>query len=39
MGRRDRPVLGYIAWLLWGGKSGRHWADSLAARLNKTAAE
>jgi hypothetical protein len=28
-----------VAWLLWGGEPGRRWADSLKARLNKTAAE
>jgi hypothetical protein len=33
------PSAGYIAWLLWGGEPGRQWADSLTARLNKTAAE
>jgi len=33
------PSAGYIAWLLWGGEPGRRWADSLKARLNKTAAE
>jgi hypothetical protein len=33
------PSAGYIAWLLWGGEPGRRWADSLTARLNKTAAE
>ena len=38
-GDETDPSAGYIAWLLWGGESGRHWADSLAARLNKTAAE
>jgi hypothetical protein len=33
------PSAGYSAWLLWGGEPGRRWADSLTARLNKTAAE
>jgi hypothetical protein len=38
-GDESDPSAGYIAWLLWGGEPGRRWADSLAARLNKTAAE
>jgi hypothetical protein len=38
-GDETDPSAGYIAWLLWGGEPGRHWADSLTARLNKTAAE
>ena len=33
------PSAGYIAWLLWGDEPGRRWANSLTARLNKTAAE
>jgi hypothetical protein len=39
MGGRNRPSAGYIAWLLWGGELGPRWADSLKARLNKTAAK
>jgi hypothetical protein len=38
-GDESDPSAGYIAWLLWGGEPGRRWADSLTARLNKTAAE
>jgi hypothetical protein len=38
-GDETDPSAGYIASLLWGGEAGRHWADSLKARLNKTAAE
>jgi hypothetical protein len=38
-GDETDPSAGYIAWLLWGGEPGRPWADSLTARLNKTAAE
>ena len=38
-GDESDPSAGYIAWLLWGGEPGRRWADSLKARLNKTAAE
>ncbi len=38
-GDESDPSAGYIAWLLWGGEAGRRWADSLKARLNKTAAE
>jgi hypothetical protein len=38
-GDETDPSAGYIAWLLWGGEPGRRWADSLTARLNKTAAE
>jgi hypothetical protein len=38
-GDETDPSAGYIAWLLWGGEAGRRWADSLKARLNKTAAE
>ena len=38
-GDETDPSAGYIAWLLWGGEPGRRWADSLKARLNKTAAE
>jgi hypothetical protein len=38
-GDETDPSTGYIAWLLWGGEPGRRWADSLTARLNKTAAE
>jgi hypothetical protein len=38
-GDETDPSAGYIAWLLWGGEAGRRWADSLTARLNKTAAE
>jgi hypothetical protein len=38
-GNEIDPSAGYIAWLLWGGEPGRRWADSLTARLNKTAAE
>jgi hypothetical protein len=38
-GDETDPSVGYIAWLLWGGEPGRRWADSLTARLNKTAAE
>ncbi|MGC2786056.1 MAG: hypothetical protein WA397_19945 [Roseiarcus sp.] len=38
-GDETDPSAGYIAWLLWGGERGRRWADSLTARLNKTAAE
>jgi hypothetical protein len=38
-GDETDPSAGYIAWLLWGGEPGRRWADSLMARLNKTAAE
>jgi hypothetical protein len=37
--RRDTIAAGYVAWLLWGGEPGRRWADSLKARLKKTAAE
>jgi hypothetical protein len=36
-GDESDPSAGYIAWLLWGGEPGRRWADSLTARLNKTA--
>jgi hypothetical protein len=38
-GDETDPSAGYIAWLLWEGEPGRRWADSLKARLNKTAAE
>ena len=38
-GDETDPSAGYIAWLLWGGEPGRRWANSLTARLNKTAAE
>jgi hypothetical protein len=38
-GDESDPSAGYVAWLLWGGDPGRRWADSLTARLNKTAAE
>jgi len=38
-GDETDPSAGYIAWLLWGGESGRRWADALKARLSKTAAE
>jgi hypothetical protein len=38
-GDENDPSAGYIAWLLWGGEPGRRWADSLKARLSKTAAE
>ncbi len=38
-GDETDPSAGYIAWLLWGGEPGRRWADSLKARLNKSAAE
>jgi hypothetical protein len=38
-GDETDPSAGYIAWLLGGGEPGRRWADSLTARLNKTAAE
>ena len=38
-GDETGPSAGCIAWLLWGGEPGRRWADSLTARLNKTAAE
>ena len=38
-GDESDPSAGYIAWLLWGSEPGRRWADSLTARLNKTAAE
>ena len=38
-GDESDPSAGYIAWLLWAGEPGRRWADSLTARLNKTAAE
>jgi hypothetical protein len=38
-GDETDPSAGYVAWLLWGGEPGRRWADSLTARLNKTAAE
>jgi Hypervirulence associated proteins TUDOR domain len=38
-GDETDPSASYIAWLLWGGEPGRRWADSLTARLNKTAAE
>src|ERR1700722_9595700 len=33
------PSAGYIAWLWRGSEPGRRWADSLHARLSKTAAE
>jgi hypothetical protein len=38
-GDESDPSAGYIAWLLWGGEPSRRWADSLKARLSKTAAE
>jgi hypothetical protein len=38
-GDETNPSAGYIAWLLWGGEPGRHWADGLNSRLKKTAAE
>jgi hypothetical protein len=38
-GDETDPSAGYVAWLLWGGEPGRRSADSLKARLNKTAAE
>lgn len=34
---KAKPSAGYIAWLLWGGESGRKWIDSLHARLDKKA--
>lgn len=34
-GDKDKPSAGYIAWLLWGGESGRSWVDGLHARLEK----
>ncbi len=38
-GDETNPSAAYIAWLLWGGDAGRHWADGLKSRLEKTAAE
>ncbi len=38
-GDEANPSAGYIAWLLWGGELGRHWADGLKSRLTNTAAE
>ena len=32
------PSAGYIAWLLWGGDSGRAWIDDLRARLREVGA-
>jgi hypothetical protein len=31
-GDEANPSAGYIAWLLWGGDSGRRWADGLMCR-------
>ena len=38
-GDEANPSAGYIAWLLWGGDPGRHWADDIKSRLKKTAAQ
>ncbi len=38
-GDEANPSAGYVAWLLWGGHSGRRWADALNARLKNAAAE
>lgn len=32
------PSAGFIAWLLWGGDAGKHWADSKAKSLAPDAA-
>ena len=32
---KDPPSNGYIAWLLWGGDSGRRWSEKLVAAMNK----
>lgn len=29
------PSAGYIAWLLWGGDSGRTWCEDLARRMDR----
>ncbi len=34
-GNDDDPSAGYIAWLLWGGDSGRDWADGVKDKMDK----
>jgi len=34
-GNSSNPSAGYIAWLLWGGDSGKAWADGIANREKK----
>lgn len=36
-GNKEKPSNGYIAWLLWGGDSGRAWALREKAKIIKTA--
>lgn len=32
-GDKSNPSAGYIAWLLWGGDSGRRWVESVKKKL------
>jgi hypothetical protein len=34
-GDKENPSRAWIAWLLWGGDSGREWAEELLARIEK----
>jgi len=32
---KSNPSAGYIAWLLWGGDSGKRWAESIKRKVEK----